>query len=288
MNIKKLTLKSPQYPEILRNISGPPDPLFYVGADLGDLLKRPRVAIVGTRRVTPYGEQVTLRLARELAEQGIVIISGLAIGVDALAHQAALEAGGLCIAVLPSPLDNVVPVTNRALAQRILDNGGCLVSEYASGAESFLKNFVVRNRIMSGLAQGVLITEAGKVSGAHHTARFGNQQGREVMAVPGSIHNSQSVGTNNLLKRGHAHAVTSYKDVLNILNLKDHQTPARQVKGRNAQEQTVLDLMLEGISEGERLLDHSGLTASQFNQTLTMLEIGGKIRPLGANHWAIF
>lgn len=287
MNYKKLTLKSSDYPEVLKNIASPPKQLYCAGADLGELLKLPRVAIVGTRNVTPYGELVTARLARELAEQGVVIISGLAIGVDALAHQAALDAGGLCIAVLPCPLDNIVPATNRELARRILDNGGALVSEYAPGIDPQKQYFIARNRLMSGLAQAVLITEGGEKSGAIHTANFAIDQGRDVLVVPGSITNSQAAGVHNLLKAGKAAAVTSYKDVLHVLDLKDHSTPARQVRGRNAREQKLLDLMLQGISAGEVLLEHSGLGVIEFNQTLTMLEISDKIRPLGANHWAI-
>lgn len=287
MNYKTLTLRSPDYPEVLKDIPSPPKQLFCLGADLNELLKLPRVAIIGTRNITPYGELVTAKLARELAEQGVVIISGLAIGVDALAHRAALEAGGLCVGVLPCPLDNIVPATNRRLAERILENGGALVSEYAEGIYPQKQYFIARNRLMSGLAQAVLITEAGEKSGAIHTANFALDQGRDVLVVPGSITNSQTVGVHNLLKAGKAAAVTSYKDVLNILNLEDHSTPAREVRGRNAFEQKLLDLLLQGITAGDVLLDHSGLTAIEFAQTLSMLEIGGKIRPLGANHWAI-
>ncbi|PIZ62545.1 DNA-protecting protein DprA [Candidatus Saccharibacteria bacterium CG_4_10_14_0_2_um_filter_52_9] len=287
MNIKKLTLGAADYPEELRNIPSPPKQLYCAGADLSELLKRPRVAIVGTRRMTAYGKMITLRLAQDLAEQGVVIISGLATGVDAVAHQAALDAGGLCIAVLPSPLDNVVPIFNRRLGQAILDQGGALVSEYAPGIPPQKQYFIARNRLVSGLADAVLITEAGEKSGAIHTANFALDQGRDVLVVPGNIHAAGSVGIHNLLKAGKAGAVTSYIDVINLLGLKDHSTPAPQVRGRNAYEQTVLDLMLQGISEGQILLEKSQLSASEFGRVLTMLEIGGKIRPLGANHWAI-
>jgi len=286
MNSKKLTLKSRHYPDALRDIHNPPA-LYHLGADLNRLLERPALAIVGTRSITPYGEMVTANLARQLADQGIVIVSGLAMGVDAVAHTAALEVGGLCIAVLPSPLDNVVPVSNRRLAKRILEQGGALVSEYAPGEPPLRQNFIARNRIMSGLSQAVLITEAGDGSGALHTANYAHDQNRGIMAVPGSIYNSQAVGTNRLIKNNEAQAVTELKDVLNFLDLKLHGTPAKEVRGRNALEQTLLDLMLQGITAGEVLIEKSGLDASRFNRTLTMLEISGKVRPLGANHWAI-
>lgn len=286
MKIKKLTLSSGDYPEALREIPGKPKQLYHLGAPLNQLLKRPRVAIVGTRRVSAYGDMVTTDMAGKLAEQGLVIISGLAFGIDSLAHQAALDAGGLCIAVLPSPLNNIVPVYNRPLAERILEQGGALISEYAPGEPAMKQNFIARNRLMSGLAQVVLITEAGEKSGAEHTFKFAAEQGRTVLSVPGNINQPGSFGTNNYLKSG-ALVATSYKDVLNALDLTDHSTPASQVRGRNRHEQAVLNVILEGVTQGEIILEKSGLNVIQFNQVLTMLEIGGKIRPLGGNQWAL-
>lgn len=287
MNIKKLTVKSPGFPEVLRHIPGPPEQLFTLGAPLSDLLKRPRVAIVGTRRITPYGRQVTTEFATKLAEQGVVIISGLAYGVDTVAHRSALDAGGQAIAVLPSPLDNIVPVANRQLARSIVDKGGALVSEYASGREPFKQNFIVRNRLVSGLADAILITESPEKSGALYTANFAVDQGRDVLVVPGNVTSSASAGTNNLLKQGQAAPATSYKDVLLALGLTEHSAEVRGIKGDNPQEQTLLDLMLTGVSDSLQLLTQSHLAVTEFNRTLTMLEITGKVRPLGANHWAI-
>lgn len=286
MNIKKLTLRSAGFPEVLRVIPGPPPELYHCGAPLDDLLNKPRVAIVGSRSPTAYGRQVTTKLAHELAERGIVIVSGLALGVDCLAHRAALEAGGLAIAVLPGPLDRIVPVTNRRLARQILEQGGALVSEYEPGATTYKQNFIARNRLMAGLAQAVLITEAAEKSGSLHTASFALEQGKEVLAVPGNITCSRSVGTNNLIKAGQACPITSYRDVLHALDLKENAA-VRQVRGRNAHEQSVLDLLQQGISQGNELLQLSRLSTSEFNRVLTMLEIGGKIRPLGANQWGL-
>jgi DNA processing protein len=287
MNFKKLTLKSTDYPERLRQISSPPNPLFHTGAPLAGLLKRPTVAIVGSRRLSTYGKQVTIQLARDLAEQGVVIVSGLAFGVDYTAHQAAIEAGGYAIAVLPGPLDNILPVTNRQLAASILKEGGALVSEYPPGEIAYKQNFVARNRIMAGLAQAVIITEAGEKSGALHTANYAFEQNKPVLGVPGNINSPYSVGVNNLLKTDKAAAITDFMDVLNALNLTTHFTHVKKVRGRNRHEQKILDLMLQGVTAGELLLEKSGLNVSEFNQVLTMLEIGSKIRPLGANHWTI-
>jgi DNA processing protein len=288
MKINKLTLSSPDFPEVLRQMHKPPTQIYHTGADLNELLKLPRVSMIGTRQMSPYGEQAARRLARELAEQGIVIISGLAMGIDAAAHRAALEAGGLCIAVLPSPLEEIVPVSNRALANQILQQGGALISEYPAGDYPKKQYFIARNRLMSALGQAVVIIEAGEKSGALHTARFAIQQGRDVLAVPGSIYSQGSVGTNNLIKTLSAAPVTELADILHALGLESHQTPAAQVRGRNKNEQSLLDLLLRGITDGDQLLQHSGLATAQFNQALTMLEIGGKIRPLGGNQWAIY
>lgn len=288
MNIKELKLKSPLYPERLRRIPSPPKKLYVAGADLTTLLCRPAVTIVGTRRMTVYGERVTAQLATELAEQGVVIVSGLALGVDALAHREALKAGGLCVAVLPGPLDNIVPHSHYRLAGQILEQGGALVSEYAPGDIPFRQNFIARNRIMSGLGDVLLVTEATDKSGTSHTARFAADQHKMVLAVPGDIYRPTSKGTNNLLKSQTAAPVTSVKDILNVLGLHDHVTNHRQVKGGNANEQTILDLMLQGISDGHDLFERAGLDISKFNQAITMLELNSKIRALGGNHWAIY
>jgi DNA processing protein len=287
MNIKTLTVESSDYPERLRKIDSPPNPLYHVGAPLAELLKRPAVAIVGTRKMSLYGQQTTQEFAAELAGQGLVIISGLALGLDAQAHRSALEHGGLCIAVLPCPLQWIIPKTNRRLAQQILDSGGALVSEYPEGEWPKPQHFIARNRIVSGLADVVLIPEAGHKSGALYTANFAVNQNRDVLVVPGNIYAPGSGGVHNLLKQGQAGAATIPKDVLNALGLRHRNTKPKDIKGRNANEQAVLDPMVEGITEGDHLLEKSGLGVSLFNQTLTMLEIRGLVKPLGANHWSI-
>lgn len=281
-----LTLGSAEYPESLQRISSPPRQLYHRGSDLSELLKRPRLAVVGSRNVSPYGQRVTIELATQLAAQGIVIISGLALGVDALAHQAALNAEGLTIAVLPSSVERPYPATNRRLSQQIVDRGGSLVSEYQEDSVNFKQNFVARNRLVAGLAQAVLITEASEKSGTLHTARFALEQGKEVLAVPGNITNRGSVGANNLIKAG-AHPVTSYEDVLHVLGLRTRETRVKRVVGRNQNEQQILDLLAQGIGDGDELQQMSQLDIAPFNQVITMLEIGGKIRSLGANQWTL-
>ena len=284
MNNNMLTLDDPSYPEILRNIPSAPKQLYVVGP-LAELLSRPRLAVVGSRKVTIYGKQVTTRLAGEAAKQGIVIVSGLALGVDGLAHQAALDAGGLTIAVLPSSIERIYPATHHQLAKRIVESGGVLVSEYPPSTDIFKGNFVARNRLISGLSNATLITEAALKSGSLHTARFALEQGHEVLAVPGNINTLTSEGANNLIKHG-AIPVTCIDDILFTLGVKSTQ-PKAPAKGSNEAEDVVLQLLSAGQQDGEALQSESRLDIALFNQTLTMLEITGKIRSLGVNQWAL-
>lgn len=286
LTVNKLTLDTGTIPETLAQMATPPKELFVAGTPLAELMNRPRVAIVGSRKVSAYGREVTTKLARDLAGRGVVIISGLALGVDALAHRAALEIGGTTVAVLPSPLEHVYPASHRQLAQQILDSGGTLVSEYPADTPFSKITFIARNRIVSGLAQALVITEAAEKSGSLHTARFALEQGRDVLAVPGSIFSPTSVGTNNLLKAG-ATPVTDYTDVLHILGIEELPQQQTLKIGANPAEQTILDLLAGGVRDGDILLAQSSLDTTEFNQTLTMLEITGKIRSLGAGQWTL-
>lgn len=270
------------YPVELERTHRPP-PHIYCRGDLGSLMERPRVAIVGSRLITPYGRQVTRQFATELAKQGIVIVSGLALGVDAQAHEGALSVGGLTLAVLPSPVGAPVPATNRRLAQRILDGGGALVSQYPPGNPSHKGNFVERNELVAALSDAVLVTEARAKSGSLHTVDFALEMGITVLAVPGNITSPMSAGTNTLAQT-RAHLVTSVRDVMECVGM---QLPTKRVSGDTPAEQCILDLLAHGPTEGEVLLNKSGLAVNVFNQSLTMLEITAKIVPLGANMWGL-
>lgn len=286
MKIKELTLKSPDYPERLRHIAMPPEQLYILGPDVNELLARPSVTVVGSRKVSAYGKTVTTQLTGELAKAGIVIISGLAFGVDSLAHQAALDAGGLTIAVLPSGVTNIYPATHVGLARQILQQGGALISEYPADQIAYKMTFVARNRIASGLGDALLITEAAEKSGTLHTANFALEQGRPVLAVPGNITSPTSAGTNNLMKTG-ATPVTNVQDVFQALGLEFTQNRREAPRSGNPNEQILLDLLFTGVDDGSELLAKSELEISIYNQTLTMLEIRGHIRPLGNNRWAL-
>lgn len=287
MKSNKLKLNSPLLPATLLNVDKPPSELYYTGAFPSLLQDTPRLAVVGTRSITPYGQKVTHDIVTRLASQGIVIISGLAYGVDAAAHQAALEANGLTMAVLPGPLDNIAPAGNQWLASQIIDNSGALVSEYPPGEKAYKHNFVLRNRIVAGLSHALLIIEAGLKSGSHHTAGYALELGLPVMVVPGDIGRPQSAGCNALLKTGRGTAVTSYEDVLDIMKLEIPTMQKRPTKGQTPAEQAIIDLLAAGIDEGNELLIRSKLEVSHFNQALTVLEISDKIIPLGANRWTL-
>ncbi len=280
----KLTAKN--IPPELHRLHAPPKQLYLSDDSLAQLLKRPRIGIVGSRKVSAYGRAVTTKLSSDLASKGVVVVSGLALGVDSIAHSSCLQAGGSTIAVLPAGLDQIYPSSHFQLAHDIVTKGGLLVSEYPERTEPLRHNFIARNRIIAALSEGLLITEAALASGSLHTARFAMELGIPVFAVPGPITSSTSEGTNNLIKVG-AIPVTSVEDILNELKWQDTAKQSSDTAAYSDQERLVIDLLKQGISDGHELLILSKLEASKFNQALTMLEIMGKIRPLGANNWSL-
>lgn len=286
MNVKKLVLGDTDFPRCLNQISDPPRQLYVLGNNFEALLKLPCLAVVGSRKVSSYGRSVTTNSTEAISRQGIVVVSGLALGVDGIAHEAALRGGTPTIAVLPCGLDRICPATHRGLAIRILEAGGALVTEYPEASAPKRYNFIARNRIVAALSDAVLITEAAEKSGSLHTAKFALEQGREVLAIPGNITNPLSAGTNNLIKVG-ATPVTNISDVLTVLGIHEHQSQDAAVVAATPEEHQLLLLLKEGISDGDELLFKSKLSAASFNQTLTMLEINGRIKSLGAGHWTL-
>lgn len=260
--------------------------MFVLGNNYEELLTRPKLAVVGSRKVTPYGRGVTEMLVTALVAKGVVIVSGLALGVDSIAHQACLSAGGQTIAVLPSSLNRIYPRTHHNLAQQILRQGGALVTEYETDESPFKHYFIARNRIIAGLGDGILLTEAAERSGSLHTANFGLELGKQVMAVPGNITSQLSAGCNNLIKYG-AVPVMSVDDILAAMDWTSLREAPKQIVTENDQERRIIELLQQGVSDGADLLKQSKLEASLFNQNLTMLEITGRIRPTGANHWSL-
>lgn len=285
--VRVLTWRDPAYPALLREIDASP-PVLYLKGELTEA-DQFALAVVGTRGADSYGQQVTERLASELARGQVTVVSGLALGIDALAHSAALDAGGRTIAVMACGLDLVYPARNAKLARRIAEGGqGALISEYPLGVKPESGNFPARNRIISGLSQGVLVVEAGEKSGALITAEFAIKQGREVFAVPGNIFSSRSLGTNRLLRDG-AHLVLEVKDILDALNLfmLPQQMEMQLVLPENAEERALLALLSREPVHINELILSSDLPAPMVTATLTMLELKGLIKALGGMQFVL-
>lgn len=280
--IKVLTIAEPDYPELLKQIYDPPLLIYYRG-DL-EAFGGFALAVVGARQYTPYGRQVTEKLARDLSLNGLTVTSGLAVGIDTLAHSAAMEAGGKTIAVLGSGLDqqNIYPSQNRYLADKIQAHGGLILSEYPLGTLPLKHHFPQRNRLISGLSQAVLVIEAGEKSGALITAGHALEQNREVFAVPGSIYSPSSAGTNNLIKMG-AKLIMDARDIIESLNLAD---AAAYIENKKIiPESTEEELILKELAHEPVHIDEikrlTKLDTAIINSTLTIMEMKGMVRNLG-------
>lgn len=284
MKINTLSPDESEYLKILSSIAHPPKKLHYIGMIPDE--RRPTVAIVGTRRPSAYGKEVTQRLAGDLAKRGFVIVSGLALGVDAIAHAATLEAGGTTLAVLGNGLPRVQPAANRSLSESIIGSGGAILSEYDQGEDARPHYFLERNRLVAGLADAIIITEAATRSGTLNTAAHALDQGKEIFVVPGNITSPLSAGCNALLKQG-ARVVTGYQDVLDVIAPHAVHEQGMLPLGNNELETTIIKLIASGVRDGDELLERSGAAATEFSTALTMLELAGAVRPLGANQWTI-
>lgn len=281
LRVTALRISDSGYPRLLREVPLPP-PILYVR---GALASKDDVALamVGTRRATAYGRQVTERLAAELVEQGLTIVSGLARGIDTFAHTAALDAGGRTLAVLGCGPDLVYPPENAKLAARIVESGA-IVTEFAPGTQPEAGNFPARNRLISGLSLGVLVVEAPEDSGALITARFAGDQGRDVFAVPGNISSRASRGANRLIQDG-AKLVLSVDDVLSELNLLmvPQQLELRELLPENETEARLL-AQLDAAGEArhiDELCRATGLPVAAVSGTLVMMELKGLVRLAG-------
>lgn len=281
--VRALTWDDDDYPRRLRELEQAP-PVLYVR---GELLPTDEwaVGVVGTRRVTPYGHQVAEELGAFLGRNGITVVSGLARGVDAIAHQAAIKAGGRSIAVLAHGLDQIYPVENRTLGEEIIANGA-LVSDYGIGMPPEAANFPPRNRIISGLSLAVVIVEAGVESGALITAGFAAEQGREVFAIPGNIYAPQSKGANLLIQKG-AHPLVDFEDLLEALNLEmmGEQKSARLALPGDATEARIFELLGQEPRHIDELGALADLPIEQVSSTLALMELKGLVRQVGGMNY---
>jgi DNA processing protein len=276
-----LTWADSSYPRLLREIPAPP-PVLYIRGEI-TVEDEWSVAMVGTRKVTPYGHQATELLARGLAATQLTVVSGLALGVDRIAHKAALEAGGRTIAVLGNGIEKPYPASNRRLAEAIVERGqGALVSDYPIGTRPEAANFPPRNRIISGLSLATIVVEAGARSGALITARNALEQGRDVFAVPGSIFSPASHGTNDLISQG-AIPVLSVDSVLRELDVQmvEPQKAVRQVVATTDVEERLLAQLSHEPLHVDEVGVLSGLTPGELSSTLALLELKGLVRQVG-------
>jgi DNA processing protein len=270
--VRWIAKNAPDFPPLLRSIHDPPPGLFVRGAAEVELLRRPAVALVGARSCSPYGAQVARMLGRELAAAGLVVVSGLARGVDGEAHRGALDAGGPTVAVLGCGVDRDYPAAHAQLAARVRDTG-LVVSEYPPGVEPAPWRFPARNRIIAGLSAATVVVEARERSGALITADLALEEGREVFAVPGEITSALSAGTNDLLRLGAA-PLTSSKEVLDVFGI---EVASAESPDLSETSRVVLARVRDASGTPDEIVRATSLDASMVATALTELELAGLV-----------
>ncbi len=280
--VKAVVFDDDAYPALLKTIYDPPQVLLYRGTLPSHTRKC--LAVVGTRKITPYGERAIKEIVEPVAASGVVIVSGLAFGVDACAHQAALNVGGTTIAILGSGVeaDNLYPSQHRSLASQIIASGGAVITEFPIGTQPFKSNFPVRNRIIAGWSEGTLVVEAAVRSGSLITARVALEAGRNVLAIPGPFYAPFSEGPNNLIKMG-ATPVTRASDILQ--ETEETITMNNVFEPASAEEATIWRLLTHEPIHTDMLVQESALTPSIVNQTLTLMEMKGAAKHIGGMHY---
>jgi len=277
-DISFVTILDEGYPKLLKEVFSPPVVLYYKG-DIS-ILDKPTLAVVGSRKFTVYGKNATEKIVSGLAQAKIVIVSGMALGIDTFAHETALYEKGETVAVLGCGLDKPYPVTNTNLFNKIIKSGGLVMSEYMPGKPPLSQHFPARNRIVSGISKGVLIVEGNIKSGALITARDALEQNRDVFAVPGPIFGESSSGTNQLLKMG-ANPVTGAEDILEYYGHKTENKRNVQWKPANDNESAIFGVLKNEEFHIDEIIQKSGLDGQTVNSTLTLMEIKGKVKNLG-------
>ena len=287
-NIKVVTSDDNFYPKLLSEIHKPPFLLYYKGNfEQKDEFS---LAVVGTRKHTHYGKQATEHIVRDLTLNGLTIVSGLALGIDTIAHLTTVNAGGRTIAVLGSGIDNqsIYPSVNRYLADKIIDSGGAIISEFPPGTLPLKYNFPQRNRIISGLSLGTLVIEAGEKSGALITAFCSLEQNREVFALPGSIYSPGSYGPNKLIKQG-ANVIVNANDIIETLNLTQATVYIKNKKiiPESKEEEEIIALLSHEPIYIDSIIQSTRMPASTVNSALTVMEMKGMIKNLGGMQYVL-
>ena len=321
--INQISPLESDFTEVLASIALVPKILYFYGKMPENVVKNggcggsgvgkrpPVVAIVGSRHNTRYGEEVAYKLAYELGKRGVVVVSGLAYGIDSIAHQGCLDAGGVTVAVLGTRIDEIYPKAHLSLAKEIIDKNGAIMSEYAPlampdapmGPAEFMDketgkrrveqkaSFLYRNRIIAGLSDIVVVVEAAEKSGSLNTATHALEQGKDVFAVPGNITAPYSQGCNKLLRQG-AYVYTEPDDILRELFPEEFAKKVKKQRqmrlfGDTDVETLVLQALGAGLRSGEEIMEATHLPPEVFNQTVTLLEIKGRIKALGMNNWGL-
>jgi DNA processing protein len=279
-----VTILDKDYPKNLVDLDDAPPVLYYRG-DIGAFDEN-AVAMVGSRKISSYGREVTKRFATEFASYGVTVISGLAFGIDAASHKAALDAGGNCIAVLASSVDDITPRSNQWLGKKIIKSGGLVVSEYPLGTEVQKGFFPFRNRIISGLSKAVIVVEGMEKSGTLHTASHAAKQGREVFAVPGQITSPLSGAPHFLIKNGSSIAF-SVKDVLDELDLqlKVDKKAVEKIMPSDELEEKILEVLENEEKHKDVIARKLTLSASEISAKLTMMELKGLVKNIGGGEY---
>ena len=281
--IEVISIESEAYPELLKEISEPPLVLYTRGD--ASILNKKCLAVVGTRSATSYGREVATSFCKKLIKAGLVLVSGLAYGIDTCVANSSVSLTSPTIAVLGGGLDNIYPAQNTNLANLIVNNGGCLVSEYPIGVKPTKGSFLERNRIVSGLSLGVLVVEAGDKSGAQSTANDAVSEGRELFVVPGNITSRMSAGCNKLLLALPTAICLSAEQVLKTLNIE----PAEEKMRKNKQYSIEENLILKALSEEksfDELAEITKIDSKSLLSTLSSLEINGIIKNTTGNYYA--
>lgn len=276
--MKIIDINEKEYPRVLRKIENPPKKLYVEGDER--ILNSNCIAVVGSRKNTKYGEKWCKKFVKELVKYDLKIVSGMALGIDWVAHKETIKEGGKTIAVLPSGLKNIYPKENIKLYEEIISNGGCVISEYEPYEEAESKKFLERNRIVSGISIGCLVVEAAYRSGTSVTAKLAKNQKRDVFCIPGSLDNSKSIGTNKLIK-DFAKLVTSPEDIIKNYEFL-HKIELEKPKEKE-EENEILKLIKEDPINIDDIVKLSNKNIKEIISEITILELDGKIERLPGN-----
>ena len=280
MEIKEIKIEDKKYPNQLKEIKNPPNKIFLVGNE--KILQSDGIAVIGSRCNTEYGEKYATKFSKELAKQGLTIISGMAVGIDGFAHKGALSVGGKTIAVLGSGFNDIYPEENKELFKQIIENDGAIITEYEPDVKPNSENFPKRNRIVSGLSKGVLVIEAVYRSGTSITAKLAQSQGRKVFCIPSNLERKNGVGTNQLIKEG-ASLVTNIDDILNAIKV-ERKAENNAVK-IPAEYLPIYEVLEDEPMNVNVICKKLKTDISSINANLMLMELEGYIKSLPGNYY---